>query len=64
MTIQKFPVVIIGAGFGGLQAAQSLVQSGQDVLLIDRNNYHTFVPPLYQFFTDTHPKLILKELSK
>jgi NADH:ubiquinone reductase (H+-translocating) len=51
MTIQKFPVVIIGAGFGGLQAAQSLAQSGKDVLLIDRHNYHTFVPLLYQVAT-------------
>jgi NADH dehydrogenase len=51
MRVQKFPVVIIGAGFGGLQAAQSLVQSGKDVLLIDRHNYHTFVPLLYQVAT-------------
>ncbi|AFY92700.1 NAD(P)/FAD-dependent oxidoreductase [Chamaesiphon minutus] len=51
MTVQKFPVVIIGAGFGGLQAAQSLAQSGKEVLLIDRNNYHTFVPLLYQVAT-------------
>ena len=51
MTIQKFPIVILGAGFGGLQAAQSLAQSGKDVLLIDRRNYHTFVPLLYQVAT-------------
>ncbi|MEH1892817.1 MAG: NAD(P)/FAD-dependent oxidoreductase [Nostoc sp.] len=44
-------VVIIGAGFGGLQAAQSLADYGADVLLIDRNNYHTFVPLLYQVAT-------------
>ncbi len=44
-------VVIVGAGFGGLQAAQSLANSGADVLLIDRNNYHTFVPLLYQIAT-------------
>ncbi|WP_373527228.1 NAD(P)/FAD-dependent oxidoreductase [Nostoc sp.] len=44
-------VVIVGAGFGGLQAAQSLTDSGADVLLIDRNNYHTFVPLLYQVAT-------------
>ncbi|MCC5605383.1 NAD(P)/FAD-dependent oxidoreductase [Nostoc sp. CHAB 5834] len=44
-------VVIVGAGFGGLQAAQSLADSGADVLLIDRNNYHTFVPLLYQVAT-------------
>ncbi len=44
-------VVIVGAGFGGLQAAQSLAGAGADVLLIDRNNYHTFVPLLYQVAT-------------
>lgn len=33
MTVQKFPVAI-RAGFGGLQAAPSLVQSGKDVMLI------------------------------
>ncbi len=48
---QKFPIVVIGAGFGGLQAAKSLAGSGKDVLLIDRNNYHTFVPLLYQVAT-------------
>lgn len=44
-------VVIIGAGFGGMQAAQSLDRSGADVLLIDRNNYNTFIPLLYQVAT-------------
>jgi NADH dehydrogenase len=44
-------VVIVGAGFGGLQTAQSLANSGADVLLIDSNNYHTFVPLLYQVAT-------------
>jgi NADH dehydrogenase len=44
-------VVIVGAGFGGLQATQSLANSGADVLLIDRNNYHTFVPLIYQVAT-------------
>ncbi|NJN22858.1 MAG: NAD(P)/FAD-dependent oxidoreductase [Leptolyngbya sp. RL_3_1] len=41
-------IVVIGAGFGGLQTAQSLSKSGAEVLLIDRHNYHTFVPLLYQ----------------
>lgn len=41
-------VVVVGAGFGGMQTAQSLANSGADVLLIDRNNYNTFVPLLYQ----------------
>ncbi len=44
-------VVIVGAGFGGMQAAQSLERSGADVLLIDRNSYNTFVPLLYQVAT-------------
>ncbi|MCF2147622.1 NAD(P)/FAD-dependent oxidoreductase [Desmonostoc muscorum LEGE 12446] len=44
-------VVIVGAGFGGLQAAQSLADFGADVLLIDRHNYHTFIPLLYQVAT-------------
>lgn len=39
---------MVGAGFGGMQAAQSLAHSGAEVLLIDRNNYNTFVPLLYQ----------------
>jgi NADH dehydrogenase len=41
-------VVIAGAGFGGLSAAQTLARSPVDVMLVDRNNYHTFHPLLYQ----------------
>ncbi len=44
-------VVIVGAGFGGLHAAKALANKPVDVLLIDRNNYHTFVPLLYQVAT-------------
>ena len=44
-------VVIVGAGFGGLQAAQSLANTETEVILIDRHNYHTFVPLLYQVAT-------------
>ncbi|WP_414528287.1 NAD(P)/FAD-dependent oxidoreductase [Nodularia chucula] len=44
-------IVIVGAGFGGLQVAQSLANSGADIYLIDRHNYHTFVPLLYQVAT-------------
>lgn len=44
-------VVVIGAGFGGLQAAQSLARSGAEILLIDRNNYNAFIPLLYQVAT-------------
>jgi len=41
-------VIIIGAGFGGIRAVQKLANSPLDVLVIDRNNYHTFLPLLYQ----------------
>jgi NADH dehydrogenase len=41
-------VVIVGGGFGGLNAAQRLARSSVDVALFDRNNYHLFQPLLYQ----------------
>lgn len=41
-------MVIIGAGFAGLWAARNLSHSQTDVLVLDRNNYHTFFPLLYQ----------------
>jgi NADH dehydrogenase len=44
-------VVIVGAGFGGLNAAKALGNRDVDVLLIDRNNYHGFWPLLYQVAT-------------
>lgn len=44
-------VVIIGAGFGGLQAAQALRKAPVNVTVIDRNNHHLFQPLLYQVAT-------------
>ena len=44
-------VVIVGAGFGGLNAAKSLRHAPVDVLMIDENNFHTFQPLLYQVAT-------------
>lgn len=45
-------VVIVGAGFGGLNAAKELARSQKiKVLLIDRRNYHLFQPLLYQVAT-------------
>src|SRR5512138_42238 len=41
-------VVIIGAGFGGLWAARALAHQPVEVVVIDRNNYHTFLALLYQ----------------
>ena len=43
-------VVILGGGFGGLAAAEALGQSA-DVTVVDRNNYQTFLPLLYQVST-------------
>lgn len=44
-------IVIIGAGFAGLKAAQKLSKHPVEILVIDRNNYHTFTPLLYQVAT-------------
>lgn len=41
-------VVIVGAGFGGLWATKALAGAPVEVWLLDRNNYHTFLPLLYQ----------------
>ncbi len=44
-------VVILGAGFGGLAAAKALADAPVDVTLVDRHNFHTFQPLLYQVAT-------------
>jgi len=45
----KFPlVVIVGGGFGGLQVAKQLENKPVEVLMLDKHNYHTFQPLLYQ----------------
>jgi NADH dehydrogenase len=44
-------VVIIGGGFAGLNAAQSLKHADAEVTLIDRRNFHLFQPLLYQVAT-------------
>jgi len=44
-------VVIIGAGFGGLNAALSLARHPVRITLIDRRNHHNFQPLLYQVAT-------------
>jgi NADH:ubiquinone reductase (H+-translocating) len=41
-------VAIVGAGFGGLWVAKALAGKPVEVTLIDKNNYHTFFPLLYQ----------------
>src|SRR5947209_19151590 len=41
-------VVVIGAGFAGLNAAKALAGAPVDVTIVDRKNHHTFQPLLYQ----------------
>lgn len=41
-------VVIVGGGFGGLKLANALRNSGMQVVLVDKNNYHQFPPLIYQ----------------
>ena len=49
MKTEKLPhVVIVGAGFGGLETAQRLKNTPVQITLIDRQNYHLFQPLLYQ----------------
>src|SRR3954466_14741532 len=51
MAQQRPKVLIVGAGFGGIEAAKSLSRAPVDVTLIDRQNYHCFQPLLYQVAT-------------
>src|SRR5215831_16762760 len=44
-------VIIIGAGFGGLEAAKKLACKDVRLTVIDRTNYHLFQPLLYQVAT-------------
>ncbi len=48
---QKPRVVIVGSGFGGLEAAKKLACKNVDLTVIDRTNYHLFQPLLYQVAT-------------
>ncbi len=44
-------MVIVGAGFGGMEAAKALRGLPADVVVIDRQNHHCFQPLLYQVAT-------------
>jgi NADH dehydrogenase len=48
---EKPKVIIIGGGFGGLQAAKELANKSVQVTLLDKKNHHTFQPLLYQVAT-------------
>jgi NADH:quinone reductase (non-electrogenic) len=51
MTAKPHRVVIVGAGFGGLEATYRLAGSPVEITLIDRRNHHLFQPLLYQVAT-------------
>jgi len=51
MSPQRPRVVIVGAGFGGLEAAKALSRVAVDVIVLDQQNYHCFQPLLYQVAT-------------
>jgi NADH dehydrogenase len=49
--MEQTHVVIVGAGFGGLATARALARTPVRVTLVDRHNFHTFQPLLYQVAT-------------
>lgn len=50
--ISEYPrVVIVGGGFAGISIAKNLLKEKLQVILLDRHNYHTFQPLLYQVST-------------
>jgi len=48
---KPFRVVILGAGFGGLEAARAMARAPVEITLVDRQNHHLFQPLLYQVAT-------------
>jgi NADH dehydrogenase len=50
-TSKPHRVVIVGAGFGGLEAAFGLAGAGVEITIVDRRNHHLFQPLLYQVAT-------------
>src|SRR5580698_767958 len=48
---EKHRVIILGGGFGGLNAAQKLKRAPVAITLIDRRNFHLFQPLMYQVAT-------------
>ena len=45
---QRHRVVVVGGGFGGLNAVRALADADVDVTMVDRTNHHLFQPLLYQ----------------
>ncbi|RYF21169.1 MAG: NAD(P)/FAD-dependent oxidoreductase [Flavobacteriales bacterium] len=51
MSSAKQKIVIVGGGFGGIELAKKLKNKHVDVTILDKHNYHTFQPLLYQVAT-------------
>src|ERR671930_1310809 len=51
MDVSPHKVVVIGGGFGGLQAAIHLARAQVELTLVDRRNFHLFQPLTYQVAT-------------
>jgi NADH dehydrogenase len=63
--VRRPTVVVLGAGFGGLWATRTFANRPVDVVLIDRHNYHTFFPLLYQVgAAELEPEEIAQPLRK
>ncbi len=48
MLSKKPRIIVVGAGFAGLRTIRNLAHVDAEIISIDRNNYHTFIPLLYQ----------------
>src|SRR3989338_8606144 len=64
-------IVILGAGFGGLRAAMKLgrktkwlTKRGYQVILVDKNSYHTYTPTLYEVATTSKETANYLDLKK
>lgn len=51
MENKRQKIVIVGGGFGGIELAKKLKKQNVEVLILDKHNYHTFQPLLYQVAT-------------
>jgi NADH dehydrogenase len=56
MTERRHQVVVVGGGFGGLNATHALAKADVDVTVVDRTNHHLFQPLLYQVATGILPE--------
>lgn len=59
MLPQKPKIIVVGAGFAGLRTVQNLNRVNAEITLIDRHNYHTFIPLLYQVATGFIPPEVI-----